>query len=51
MPPRIEDYAQIGNCETAALVVRNGLVDWLCWPQFDSDACFTALLGTPEHGR
>src|SRR5271169_6846417 len=51
MPSKIEDYAMLGDCETSALVARNGSVDWLCWPRFDSNACFAALLGTRDHGR
>lgn len=51
MPARIEDYALIGDCETAALVDKTGSIDWLCWPSFSSQACFAAVLGSEENGH
>jgi GH15 family glucan-1,4-alpha-glucosidase len=50
-PLAIEDYGIIGDCSTCALVGRNGSIDWLCWPRFDSPACFSALVGDSRNGR
>jgi GH15 family glucan-1,4-alpha-glucosidase len=51
MASRIEDYALLGNCRSAALVSKEGSIDWLCFPRFDAPACFAALLGAPDNGR
>ena len=50
MTGRIEDYAIVGDMQSAALICTDGSVDWLCLPRFDSEACFAALLGAPDHG-
>src|SRR5215210_3284106 len=51
MPSKIEDYAMVGDLQTAALVGADGSVDWLCFPRFDSPACFASLLGEEANGR
>jgi GH15 family glucan-1,4-alpha-glucosidase len=50
MAARLEDYALLGDCHTVAVVSREGSIDWLCLPRFDSGACFAALLWKVEHG-
>jgi GH15 family glucan-1,4-alpha-glucosidase len=51
MAAAIDKYALIGDCETAALVSLDGSIDWMCWPRFDSGACFAALIGDEGNGR
>ena len=51
MASRIEDYALIADCQSVALVAKDGSIDWLCVPRFDSGACYAALLGDPKNGR
>src|SRR6266508_5046370 len=51
MPARIEDYGLVGDLQTAALISREGSVDWLCFPRFDSGPCFAALVGDESNGR
>src|SRR4051812_18027466 len=51
MSARLEDYAMIGDCRSAALVAKSGSIDWWCTPRFDSEACLASLLGNEDNGR